>query len=197
MSIRIIHEKPRGCGQRKGGKVYLVAEPSEDGQLALWTNIDPPIPYDGEEHRGYILLDLEALLPGEPLENYLVGSSADRLRREVLHEPEIELFGMPLRTRETTGIVSRGGLEALKGLALLDVRRFGLATRTLSRLVVGKTSGEVLATIRHAQERDLSRCLAALWRLWRGSTKQQKKGIRPFVVMAMDSIGAGEDALAL
>jgi hypothetical protein len=194
MGPRTVHCAPRGCGRRKKGKLYLVSEPG-DGILPLWTPIDPPIEYEDKQFRGMKLVDLELILAGRPMSEYLVGASAKRMQREALLLPQIQAFGMPSRDRLRIGICATGGLEALSQLHPTNVRDFGYAIRALRTLDLGKAHVEVATSIRLLQDRDYSGTLASIWRLWNECPPSQKEKAAALVRLAMKSLGAPEDAM--
>ncbi len=193
--MRTIQCIPRGCGRKKKGKVYIVSEPGEGGLLPLWTSINPSVPYEGAQFRGTKLADLELILAGRPMNEYLIGASAERLRREALLYPEIQTFGMPLRNRLRTGICIFGGLEALNKLRPTSLRDYGLALRSLRALDLGKALTEVAAGFRNVQEQNYAGALASAWRLWINCPPSQKKTAAIWTRLAMRSLGAADDAM--
>ncbi len=194
--MRIITCKPRGCGRRKNGGVYLVSEPGK-GILPLWVSIDPPIEFDGDNFRGQIQVDLELVLAGLSKEQYLLGASAERVQRENLHSPEIQAYGMLLRDRRGIGVCRARGMDALSELYPKHIGDLGLALRSLSRLGTGKGSLEVPIAFRLIQEKKYGGVLAALWRLWNACPKGQKTKAALWVRIAMISLNAPEDAMEI
>ena len=191
--MRTITCSQRKCGRRKKGSAYLVSEPGEDGILPLWTNIDPPVPYNGPMFRGLLQIDLDKLLARNG--DYLAGASAERQRHDTIQEPEIQLYGMPLRTRLGIGICLIGGLEAIGDLSFRSVRDLGFSLRSLSRLPLGKAAAEVTISFGHVQESRPDKVLASLWRLWLGCPDKQREDAAPWVRLGMISLGAPEDTL--
>ncbi len=187
--------KTRGCGKKKKGGVYLTSEPSERGILPLWVEINPPVRFVGKQFRGQKLIDLELVLAGAPMEEYLLGASAERLKRDRIKEPEILSFGMPLRDRLRTGICIPNGLSALQQLAPHSMRDIGFALRSLARLELGEAGVEVTTGFRMLQEKKYDAFLAAMWRLWRSCPESKKPLARTWVRLAMIGIDAMEDAL--
>jgi len=195
--VRTIICKKRGCGKRKPGNTYVVSEPGPDGILPLWTDIDPPIPYRGDQFRSFLLVDLELILAGASIEDYLVGASAERLTRENLLKPEIWTYGMPARTRARIGICTSGGLDALEKVDFLDVDDLGSSLRSLGRLELGKVAVEVPTAFGQIAKINPVGVLAALWRLWKDCPPMQREDARPWINCAMISLGALEDALEI
>ena len=194
--MRNIVCKRRGCGRRKDGSVYLVSEPGR-GELPLWVHIDPAIPFGNSQFRGLKIVDLELILAGKSMIEYLLDGSAERFRREQIQEPEIDTFGMPLRIRVRTGICLTGGLDALSDLYPKDISDIGFALRSLSALGVGKANVEIPVAFRMLQEKRYPAFLAAVWRLWNNCPNGKLGQARPWIRMAMMAINALEDALEI
>ena len=194
--MRTITCKPRGCGRRKKGQTYLVSEPGK-GILPLWVDIDPAIFFGDVQFRGLKIVDLELILAGKPMKEYLLDGSAERFRREQIQEPEIDTFGMPMRTRVRTGICLVSGLDALGNLYPKDVSDIGFALRSLSALGVGKANVETAIAFRMLQEKKYPAFLASVWRLWNNCPNGKKNQARHWVRMAMIAINALEDALEI
>ena len=191
--MRTITCSPRMCGRRKKGNAYLISEPSENGILPLWSDIDPPIPYEGgKQFRGLLVISLDLLLAGK---NYLAGASAERERHETISEPEIRMFGMPLRTRSTIGTCRDIGLSALDDLAIKDIQVLGLSLRTLTGLQIGKAAIEIPMCLSKIQAGQPQSALASLWRMWHACPPGKKAEAAPWIQMAMYELGAGEDAM--
>lgn len=100
---RTITTKTRGCGRREPRAVYLVSEGSPFGSLPLWTTLHPPVPIEDKFHRGPVLVDGDAILARLPEDKWLVGSSAERRRKQDAQEWALERFGMTTYTRLSTG----------------------------------------------------------------------------------------------
>ena len=64
MHPRTVVTKVRRCGMRKPGSVYVVGGDggSQAGVLALFTPLDPPVPYPAKSHRTARIVDGIALL---------------------------------------------------------------------------------------------------------------------------------------
>jgi hypothetical protein len=201
--IRTIVISRRGCGKRKEGHIYIVSEPSPDGVLPMWTPIDPPIPYindDGTpagQFRGFISVDLDAILQRHPMSEYLAGASKIRLESKILHDPEIERYGMIQSARLRTGICKKGGIEALENLRPLHAQTVFVFLRSLMRKAKGNIATEPPKAIQCLQSYDCAGALAALWRMWNKATDKQKVQIKPDIAGAMTYLGAREDAIEL
>lgn len=105
MNVTTIVIGMRKCGKRRPG-LYLEGgtEPSKDGVLDRFTLIDPPIKYDVPHHRAPRLVDAVAVLSRSPMEDWWVGSAKEREIKKSGEQWEIDLFGMPLRTRINIGV---------------------------------------------------------------------------------------------
>jgi len=193
--MRTIKCKKRGCGYRKPGQLYLVAELGS-GDLPIWIDVDMPILYEGKQFRGTICIDLDKVLAGEPMSEYLAGQSSQRHRKSVMLEPELEAFGMPLKRREKIGICREGGIIALNDLCLIPEMaiRFTSAIYILSQMNLGKAQDETLILQQTTLE-TLIATLASLWRLWDKCPPGQRPAAKILVRMAMTAIGARLDAL--
>lgn len=191
--MRTIQIHTRGCGKRKPGHLYLVSEPNEDGELPIWTDIDPPIAFSEKQFRGLIYVDLAAILAGIAYPNYLTGKSAQSHAAEILREPEIEAFGMPLSVRKRVGI----GLEGVHALAPVDLRGMAASMREISRVVHGRAAANIPEFWREAQQSNWPGALAATWRLWRQMTTKQASETYPLVASVLVGLGATQDALAM
>lgn len=193
--MRTITTAKRKCGRRKSNGIYLVSMPG-DGELPLWVDIAPAIPFEGEHFRGCIYVDLETIMEGKPMAEYLVGESADRNRREIAAQTDLEAFGMPLAKRLKTGICKGAGIAALHNLTMKNVQMFGTALRLLSKSLNGKVQTEAPRAIRYAQDRRFDLVLATLWRIKKRMTPgdKDKVFIEAAVLSAMVAIGARADA---
>lgn len=183
--------KTRGCGKRKKGGCYLVSEPSEDGILPLWTDIDPPIKYNGAQFRGTIQVDLESILVGS--DNYLAGTSKERADNEKIAAVERRMFGMARRSRLQRGICRSGGLEALEHVHFKSIRRLGACLRSVARRAGG--AEEIASAFRHLQEMNPQLVLADLWRYYNRASKKEKEKTAAWIRAAMVELNAAGDAL--
>lgn len=191
MNIRVIHEGERGCGRRKPGGVYLVSTPG-DGILPLAVLIDPPVPYDGSHFRGAVAVDLDAILQRLPEEEWLVGVSAERARKQDLAQFELETYGMSLAKREKTG----AGLETFSDLLLTPTiaLRLGAHLRALGKLRLGKVAREVPKAFQAIQAFSPTIVLGCAWRMYSGCPPSVKsEAIHHIRAMAF-LVGAAADA---
>lgn len=196
--VQLIHEDPRGCGRRRRG-AYAVSR-AGDGELPLWVDIDPPIPYEGKQFRGVKTIDLEKTLVERTV--VFVGASLERRQHATAQQDEIETFGMPFGVRTRLGICSVHGPGAFARLALRDRVALGRALRALSQHTVGNAGAQTVRAWSAWQaavkdRKGYAPLLARLWHLWRDATPQQKPKVVPWLQMAMKAINAPEDAEAL
>lgn len=200
--MRTISEGTRGCGTRKAGATYLVSEPGE-GELPLWSAIEPPIPYEDGHFRGWVEIDLEATLEQRTV--VLAGTSAERKRTEDSHSWEIEQFGMTLRTRLRVGIGKGRTEEGVAGrLSELSMHRnasaieiIGGSLRGLGTMEINRLDAELAKVWCAAQENDAPAILAACWRMSHLLPPGKVRDAKRYLMRMMVLIGAPEDALTL
>ena len=201
MDIEIITTPVRGCGEPAPGGVYIGSEPSKDGELDAFTILPTAIPFEPPEGvdpknlRGYILVDISAVLRGESYDEYVLSSTKARRDREILRGPEEEAFGMPLETRIRTGICRTGGLEAIADFAPTSIRGTVMYLRYLAGNLNALSEAERREAIRHIQERNWQAALACLWRMYHklSETARTEENLS-YIMAAMTCLGAGLDA---
>jgi hypothetical protein len=170
---RVIEEGPRGCGYRKDGGAYLVGELDVLGALPPCVLVDPPVPVDSEiipHTRGVYLVAFDAVVLGEPCDEWLIGSSKASLRDRERKAWEYERYGMTLDARLKTGVCA--GMDPARGeAALASLSPFGdvyLADYILaiSRAGKGRKVAREVGVMQQARkDKDYPTLLASCWRL--------------------------------
>ena len=100
--------KKRKCGRKQAGGFYIVGgEPMQDeeGSSPVFTLVVPPVPYDVGVHRGWRLVNGDAILQRLPLAEWWEGSSKET---ELQKDGDLfweSFFGMPLNQRMNSGIL--------------------------------------------------------------------------------------------
>ena len=119
MSIRLITTSIRKCGYRKRG-VYVVGGDSQDssGVLARFTLINPPVPYQVKLHRGPRIVDGNAVLNRQPMNEWWEGSSKDTEQKKSGDQWALETFGMTVSKRLSVGECA-GAADPDEALAIL------------------------------------------------------------------------------
>jgi hypothetical protein len=104
VKIRTIVQPVRKCGKRKELGCYLVSrEGTEDGALPHYVVADTPIPVQRKPHRSPVAVDGDAILARRPEEEWLAGSSARSAEKRSGDQWAMDVFGMTLTKRLTTG----------------------------------------------------------------------------------------------
>ena len=104
-NIRIIEQPIRDCGKRKEYAVYATGgtEGSENGVLARFNRLNPPIPYQVNVHRGPRIVDAHKILGRRPMEEWWYGSSKETEQKKAGDAWALETFGMTMTKRLSTG----------------------------------------------------------------------------------------------
>jgi hypothetical protein len=105
MAARIVETKIRKCGRRKEGGIYLIGggRTSPDGTLALFNQLNPPIPYQVKLHRGPRIVDAHAILARAPMDKWWLGNSQETEEKKSADEWSLNTFGMTIQKRLNTG----------------------------------------------------------------------------------------------
>lgn len=140
----------RGCGLRKEYGVYLVggAGGSENGALARFVRINPPIPYQVKHHRGPKIVDANAVLQRQPISEWWTGSSKDSAQKQSADQWALEVFGMTEARRRSTG-ECKGAKSVDEALAIL-----------VSCLSYNPTAAKFFARITRSKIQELPRLVA-------------------------------------
>lgn len=199
--MRTLFERKRGCGYRDKGAVYLVSELDPNGVLPPYVLIDPPILYDGKHFRGWVEIDLGALLSGVPFDDCLTGASGERANRLQADAWDVSQYGMPFHERQGMGICAEATngtdvIAILRGLEFqLGIRRIYAEARKLAQVPrVAAGVSQILAGCRARMPRDV---LAGCWRIARDVDWHQRKKVRQHLVFLMACVGAQADAMEL
>ena len=197
--IRVLHEKPRGCGHRKAGGGYLTGEPKTLGTLPLCVTVDPPIPVDCDVipfSRGVYMADLDAILTEEDQRLWLSGTSKASLKERDHRKWEIEQYGMTLYERCRTGICAGmvPGMVEIRLAMLVPFKDVYMSDYILAIQRAGKgrrVTREVARMTEARLAKDWKGLLAAAWRLagYEGDIVNQN------VKRIMVGLGAMEDAV--
>lgn len=181
MHIKIVETSVRKCGLRKEFGLYLTggAGASEDGTLARFVHINPPVPYPVKHYRGYKTVDGDAIMRREPLEAWWSGSSKDSEQKKSADQWAIALFGMTETRRRSVGECA-GAKSVDEALAILVSRMvynpgvarfFGAITRNkiqeIPRVVAdySELHENLLLASRGGTVDNLVNAQAAVWRM--------------------------------
>lgn len=202
--MRVLTERPRGCGHRKDGGCYLMGETGVMGNLPACVEVDPPIPVDEEIipfTRGVYLVNFDAVLTEEDQRTWLVDSSAESLRQRDDHAWDIERYGMPLNTRLRVGICS--GMDAdeaedrLHDLKLARGVYLADYILAISKAGKGRRVARETAVMQQARiDKNYIALLASCWRLV-GYNGKGADTVNKNLKRLMVSIGAVADAIIL
>ena len=170
---RVIEEAPRGCGYRKDGGAYLMGEIDVLGALPACVLVDPPVPVDSEiipHTRGVYLVNFDAVILGDPCDEWLVGTSKASLRDRERKAWEYERYGMTLDSRLKTGVCAgmdparaEATLASLSPFADVYLADYILA---ISRSGKGRKVAREVGVMQKARgDQDYPALLASCWRL--------------------------------
>ncbi len=193
MKVTVIKQPVRGCGKRKPGGFYLVtAEPTEDGVLPAFSDIEAPIPMQRAPHRGPLVVDGDKILARMPEDAWLAGSSADTLEKKKGDAWAKDMFGMTFTKRMETG-ECRGAKtpeEALESLAkkvtcgkrVLDYIRIMTVNKVAE---LPNAAGPFMGMIKNIQEYSMSyntvNLVYAVGKIWSLADAVQPRH-RPLVI---------------
>lgn len=118
MNIVTITIGVRKCGRRKRGLYLTGGEPSENGVLAVFNLLNPPVPYQVPVHRGPRIVDAYAIIERKPMEDWWFGSSKSTEEKKAGDAWAEDVFGMTLAKRTSIG-ECEDALSADEALSML------------------------------------------------------------------------------
>lgn len=212
--IRTVVSPRRRCGERHEHGVYVVSklDSSEDGILAKFTRINPPIPYQVPVHRNARQVDGFAVLDRKPMNEWWLGGSQKAEINKQGDAWAIDVFGMPLAKRLSIGDCADAG-DAEQALAvLLSKFRFNpynkQVIRFLQELVhtgvneMPKAAQHYTKLIASLQDYmhnpivdNLMNAQAAIWRMVFTVKPSSRKEVLPNLMGLLASMGLTKDAL--
>lgn len=199
----------RGCGWPKEGGTYLVSEDaSPNGTLARIVKIDPPIPTQRKPHRGPILVDGAKIMARLPEDEWVVGSSAKTVERKRADEVWVDMFGMSLKQRLSTGECygmktgeeayqhlmdtvkwSRKAVDFFRQLAIQEVQNLPNVAPIYLRMT--RTIQNYVRT-RGADANDLVQIGAMCWEIYYAVPARKRSALTPLPYL-LSSIGLVKD----
>ena len=213
MKAIVIQEKTRKCGRQKQGGIYLKSgtDGSPEGCLPKFVLIQPPVPNPGKFYRGTTLVDGQAILARRPYEEWLAGTSKERLEKEKGDAWAIETFGMTSYERLHTGSCASldsldDAMQYLSNNVMWDDRiTKEIQTMTKMRVPDLPRAVEHFATlVRCCQDyiatrrwRNLIAMVAATWRLADTIPSKNRQEIIPLLMRILTLLGLRRDALAM
>ena len=215
MQIQIVHTKIRGCGERKEYGLYLVGggSGSENGALARFVRINPPVPYPAKFHRGPRIVDGDAILSRLPLSHWWAGSSKDTEQKKSADQFALDTFGMTLNRRLTIGECRGSGARDIdEALAIVTsqvtwnpdaARWFASVTRNkiqeLPRIAAdySKLHEALLYAQKTRRVDHLVNAQAAVWRIAYNLPPRRRGEFIPDLSRILIRLGMTKDAQAM
>lgn len=204
-------DKKRRCGWRKEGGVYIMGgmDVTKDGASAIFTLINPPIPYQVKVHRGPRIVNSAAVLWRRPMEEWWFGASKDHEEKKNADAWALSMFGMTQRLKigECAGL--KGTDKALAHIASKIVWNPTVIKyyRELTLLGVGNlpraaepydTLRSHIALIETNQKLDnLLGIQAAIWRLADSIPPSARKQTIPVLTKMLALLNLPLDAIAM
>jgi len=192
--VRISVEEPRGCGYRREGGVYVIAQ--------TWIDWEPEAGYEGGPFRGLRLVDSEAILTRRPLCEWWVGISQKTEIRKGVEAIQINTWGMTLKERLNTGECA--GLTEEEAVTWAQRLQPAQAVSVLPALeIIVKANKSPLISFADdfvaAWPNQPAAALAAAWRLAHQAylSRNHRQSITYAAALLAAASGAGGDATAI